>query len=124
MKIIKQVGLIFGICWLSQVIEYWLPFAFPASVIGMVFLLICLITGILKIEHIQEKSNFLLANMTFFFIPAGVSMINYFELLKNNIVQIAAISIISTIITFVVTAYSVTWTIKWMNRRNSDDRDL
>lgn len=121
MKIIKQVGLIFGICWLSQVIEYWLPFEFPASVIGMVFLFICLITGILKVEHIQEKSNFLLANMTFFFIPAGVNMINYFDLLKHNIVQIAVISIVSTIITFAVTAYSVTWTLKWMDRRKRND---
>ena len=52
MKILKQFGVIFGVCWISLVIEHYLPFSFPASVIGMVLLLICLLTGFLKIEHV------------------------------------------------------------------------
>ena len=69
MKIIKQVGIIFLICWLGLVIEAALPFSFPASIIGMILLFLCLLLGILRIEHIQEKSDFLLSNMAFFFIP-------------------------------------------------------
>ena len=65
MKIIKQVGIIFLICWLGLVIEAALPFSFPASIIGMILLFVCLLFGILKIEHIQEKSDFLLSNMAF-----------------------------------------------------------
>ena len=60
MKIIKQIGILFAVCWISQLIEYVLPFAFPASVIGMGLLLVCLLTGFLKVEHIQEKADFLL----------------------------------------------------------------
>ena len=52
MKIIKQVGIIFLICWLGLVIEAALPFSFPASIIGMILLFVCLLFGILKIEHI------------------------------------------------------------------------
>lgn len=37
MKIIKQVGIIFSICALSVLIEQFLPFALPASVIGMFY---------------------------------------------------------------------------------------
>ena len=72
MKIIKQIGIIFAVCWLSVLIEKILPFAFPASVIGMLLLFVCLFTGVLKIEHIQEKSDFLLENMAFFFVPAAI----------------------------------------------------
>ena len=75
MKIIRQIGIIFTVCWLSILVEKALPFSFPASVIGMLLLFICLLTGILKIEHIQEKADFLLENMAFFFVPAGVSII-------------------------------------------------
>lgn len=57
MKIIKQFGIIFSICWISTLIEHLLPFSFPASVIGMILLFICLLTGILKIDHIREKSD-------------------------------------------------------------------
>lgn len=82
MKIIKQVGIIFSICCISVLIEQYLPFAFPASVIGMILLFLLLLTGLLKIDHIREKSDFLLANMAFFFIPAGVKrdqLSGYFE---------------------------------------------
>ena len=81
MKIIRQIGIIFAVCWLSILVEKILPVAFPASVIGMILLFICLFTGALKIEHIQEKADFLLENMAFFFVPAGVSIINYFDVL-------------------------------------------
>lgn len=114
MKIIKQVGIIFLVCWLSEVIEAIMPFAFPASVIGMVLLLICLLVGVLKIEHIQEKADFLLENMAFFFIPAGVSIINYFGVLKNSAVQLIIICAVSTVVTFVVTAWSVKLTVRCM----------
>lgn len=117
MKIIKQIGIIFTICWLSQVIEYILPFSFPASVIGLVLLLVCLLTGMLKITHVEEKSNFLLSNMAFFFIPAGVELINYFDVLKDNLFQIAIICVLSTIITFAATAYSIKLTLRLMKRR-------
>ena len=58
MKIIRQIGIIFTVCWLSILVEKALPFSFPASVIGMLLLFICLLTGILKIEHIQEEGGF------------------------------------------------------------------
>ena len=46
MKIIRQIGIIFTVCWLSILVEKILPFAFPASVIGMILLFICLLTGV------------------------------------------------------------------------------
>ena len=91
MKIVTQVGIIFSICWISQIIEKLLPFSFPASVIGMILLFILLCVHILKVDHIREKSDFLLENMAFFFIPAGVSIINYFDVLKNWVVQLIVI---------------------------------
>ncbi|HJD01331.1 MAG TPA: CidA/LrgA family protein [Candidatus Mediterraneibacter excrementavium] len=112
MKIIKQIGIVFAVCWLSVLVEKILPFAFPASVIGMILLFICLLSGALKIEHIQEKSDFLLENMAFFFIPAGVSIINYFDVLKNAWLQLILVCVLSTVITFAVTAWTVRLTMR------------
>ena len=83
----------------------------------MILLLICLFTGILKLEHIREKSDFLLSNMAFFFIPAGVSMINYLDILMENLVPILVISIVSTFVTFIAAALSIRLTLKLMNGR-------
>mgnify|MGYP002538416863 FL=1 len=117
MKILKQFGIIFSVCWISIVIEHYLPFSFPASVIGMILLLLCLMTGVLKIEHVQEKADFLLGNMAFFFVPAGVSIINYFDVLKSSILQLIVICVVSTVITFAATAYSVTLTVRLLEKR-------
>ena len=78
---------------------------------------ICLLAGVLKIEHIQEKADFLMENMAFFFVPAGVSVMNYFDILKSTLVPFLIICIVSTIITFAATAYSVQFVMKLMNRR-------
>ena len=107
MKIIKQFGIIFSLCWLATVIEGLLPIAFPASVIAMLLLLVCLLAGVLKIDHIREKSDFLLANMAFFFIPAGVNVINYLDILKENWLPVLLIWVITTVVTVAATGYSV-----------------
>ena len=116
MKIIRQIGIIFTVCWLSILVEKVLPFAFPASVIGMILLFICLLTGVLKIEHIQEKADFLLEYMAFFFVPAGVSIINYFDVLESTWIQLVVICVISTVVTFAVTAWSVKLTVRLLGR--------
>lgn len=116
-KIICQIAIIFTICWISQMVEAILPFPFPASVIGMVLLLILLLVHCLKVDHIREKSDFLLSNMAFFFIPAGVSIINYFDILASNLVPLLIICLVSTLLTFAVTAYTVRLTRYLMDRR-------
>ena len=77
-----------------------------------------LLLGILRIEHIQEKSDFLLSNMAFFFVPAGVSIINYLDLLKSSLVPLLVVCVVSTVITFAVTAWSIRLTMRLMNRRD------
>ena len=122
MKIIKQFAIIFSLCWVATVMEGLLPIAFPASVIAMLLLLLCLMTGVLKIDHIREKSDFLLANMAFFFIPAGVNVINYLDILKANWLPLLLICVITTVITFAATAYSIRLTIWLLGRRKGADR--
>lgn len=121
MRIIKQIGIIFSICWLAQIIESVLPFDFPASVIGMIILFLLLAFRILKVDHIREKSDFLLSNMAFFFIPAGVSIINYFDVLKNCVIQLIFICVASTVITFAVTACSMKLVMKLMNAHRKEE---
>ena len=118
MKIIKQVGIIFFICWVAQIIEGILPFDFPASVIGMLLVFLLLVLRVLKVEYIKEKADFLLGNMAFFFLPAGVSIINYFDVLKNCAVQLVIICVVSTVLTFAATAFGMKAVLRLMGRQN------
>ena len=118
MKIIYQIAIIFSICWVSQVVEALLPFAFPASVIGMILLFLLLATGVLRMEHIREKSDFLLSNMAFFFIPAGVSVMNYFDVLKSSLIPLVLICLVTAVITFAATASTIQRPGSLVNRRS------
>ena len=66
-----------------------------------------------------RKSDFLLENMAFFFIPAGVSIINYFDVLKNWVVQLIVICVVSTVVTFAVTADSMKFVLYLMQKKKS-----
>ena len=60
--------------------------------------------------------------MAFFFVPAGVSIINYFDVLKSTWIQLVVICVISTVVTFVVTAWSVRLTIRgWKGGRSMSE---
>ena len=117
MKILGQICILFALCWVSQIIEALLPFPFPASVIGMILLLLLLCIRLVRVDHIREKSDFLLSNMAFFFLPAGVSIMSYFDLLKSSAVQLVIICVVSTVITFAATAYSIKLTMYLLERR-------
>lgn len=116
MKIIKQICIILGICWISMLIEFILPFAFSASIIGMLILLAALLLRILKVEQVEDVADFLLQNMAFLFVPAGVSIMNYGAILKENAWQIFLICFVTTIVVFGVTSIAMRLTMKLMER--------
>ena len=118
-NIIYQIAIIFSICWVGQIIESLLPFPFPASVAAMVLLFTLLCLRAVRVDHVREKSDFLLGNMAFFFIPAGVSIINYFDVLRSALLPLLVICLVTTVLTFAATAYSVRLTRYLMDRRKT-----
>ena len=120
MKILRQFGIIFGIYWLSQCIEAILPFSFPASVIGLLVLLLLLLPGILKADSIREVAEFLTGNLTFFLLPVVVSTMNYLDLIGANLVPFFLICTVSTFVTFFVVFFTVRFTCRLMNKKGGD----
>lgn len=116
MNILKQIAIVFVICFIGESISAFLPFAFPGSVIAMVLLFFCLLFKIVKEEKIRSISDFLLKNMTLLFIPATVSIIEYTELLKSVLWRFLFICCVSTVICFLCTAYSVKATMYIMEK--------
>ena len=116
MKILTQIAILFALCWLSQLVEAAFPFDFPASVIGMVLLYLLLCLRVLRVDHIREKSDFLLSNLSFFFLPAGVSILNYVDVLRSTAVRLVLVCLISTVVTFGVTAGAATLVLRLLRK--------
>ena len=115
-KLLVQIGIVFGICLLGELIAKLLPFVFPSSVISMILLFLLLLSGLLKVEHIREKGDFLLKNMAFFFIPSGVALIEQMDVLKGKI------CLITTILTFMVSAFTIRLVTAWQKRFSKEEK--
>ena len=121
MKIFKQLGVIFGICLVSDVISRLLPFSLPVSIIGMLLLLVLLMSRTLKVEQIETTADFFLGNLPFFFVPAIVGLINYLDLLRENAVKMLVVGLVSMVLTFGVTVWVVRLTSAFMERGKSHE---
>ena len=117
LKILLQIGIVFGLYWLSQCIEAALPFPFPASVISLLLLLILLMLKVVKVDHIREKADFLLGNLSFFFVPVSVSFMNYVDVVRDNAAAFFTICVVSTVLCFAVTAWVVQLTSRLLEKR-------
>ena len=117
MKILLQIALVFGVYWVSQCIEAVLPFSFPASVISLILLLVLLLTGIVKVDHVREKSDFLLGNLGFFFIPVSVGIMNYAQLIWENAAAFLTVCVVSLVLTYGATAGAVRLTQRLLEKR-------
>ncbi|PLY01709.1 MAG: CidA/LrgA family protein, partial [Desulfuromonas sp.] len=53
----------------------------PGNVIGMALLLLALSVGWVREEAIREASELLLSYLALFFVPAGVGVMLYFDLI-------------------------------------------
>lgn len=122
MKILIQIGIIFGLYWLSQCMEAVLPVPFPASVISLLLLLLLLVLRVVKVEHIREKADFLLNNLGFFFVPVAVSIMNYAGVIRENAVAFLTICVVSTVLTFGVTATVVHLACRLVRRGKEEAR--
>ena len=120
-KIGLQMGIIFGLYWLCQVIESVLPFSFPASVIALIVLLVLLMTKILKPENIRETADFMQAGIAFFLIPVMVGLVNYVDVIAQNAVAFCVICLVSTVLTFAAVAWTVQLTCRLMNKKKGED---
>ena len=122
MKLLTQIGILFGIFWISQGIEYVLPFPFPDSVISLLLLLALLLLKVIKVEKVQQVADFLLGNLAFFFVPVVSSMMNYVDALKGNLVPILVICAVSTAVTFGATAWAVQITCRLMAKKEGEKK--
>ena len=99
-----ELAIIFAVCFLGDFIVSLLPFNFSASVLSMIILLVLLIVKAIKFENIKSSATFLTSNMAVLFIPYGVKILQYLDVIKENLLLFIIIVCITTPIVYGVTA--------------------
>jgi holin-like protein len=123
MDVIVQIGVVFAVCFVGEIIAALLPFTFPSGVIAMVLLFLLLATKALRPHHLKEKSTFLLNNMPLFFIPACVGVMRYADVLLDNLLPIVLICVGTVPLVFFVTGQTVQLAMRWIDKREAKKHD-
>jgi len=95
----------FGCLALGELIVFLTGVKLPACIIGMLLLTLFLKLGWVKLEWVQGISDFLVANLGFFFVPPGVALMLYFDLIRAQWIPIVVATVVSTVVVLVVTGW-------------------
>ena len=84
----------------------------------MGLLLTCLVTGILKRKHVGMACDYLIDNMSIFFVPAGVGIMGCVSLLQGAAaLKFAFVCIVTTVLVFLSTSATVVLVQRLMEKR-------
>ena len=119
MKYVQQFSIILLISVIGEVLKTFLPRPVPASVYGLVIMLVALLTGILKLDQVKGAADFLVEIMPVMFVPAGAGLITAWSSLKPICVPVLIMTFISTVIVMVVTG-KVTQGVIRMGKRGTE----
>ena len=98
MKFIKQFSIILLITFLGELLHILIPLPIPASVYGLVLMLIALRSGLVKVEHVKETAVFLIE-----IIPAGAGLLESWGVLQPIWLPVCIITVATTVIVMAVT---------------------
>ncbi len=119
-KYIKQICIILVICLIAEVMEYLIPLPIAASMYGLVLMLIALYTKIIPLKEVEGVSDFLTDNLAVMFIPPTVGIMASVEEMKQMVVPLVVISVVTTLLIMTVTGW-VTQAI--IRRKKTKERD-
>ena len=103
---IRQCFIIFGCLAVGELMVWLTGIAIPSSIIGMLLLAALLQTKVIKEEWVKGMSDFLISNMGFFFVPPGVALMLYLDIIKAEFIPIVVATVVSTILVLIVTGWT------------------
>ncbi len=107
MKLFREFLWIISFTYLGELISHGFHLPIPGSVIGMVLLFLALYFNLLKVKHVDTVGQFLLDNLSIFFLPAGVGIMVYFPVIKDTWWLLLLITLIVTAFTIGVVGFTV-----------------
>lgn len=122
MKHIRQFLIILLFCFLGELLKYLIPLPIPTSIYGLVLMLTALLTGILKVDQVDETAVFLIDIMPVMFIPAGVGLLTSIEALRPNLAAIAVITILTTVLVMGITGTTAQFIME--RKKGRDDKEV
>lgn len=96
--------------WLGgEVLSAALSLPIPGSVLGMVMLTLCLNQGWIALGSVESAADVLVDNLALLFVPPGVGLMLYFDLIGEQWLALGLPWLVST--------FAVLGTVGWLEQR-------
>lgn len=102
---ILQCAVLFAFLALGELIVYLSGVPVPSSIIGMLLLTAALKFRIVRLFWVDKISDFLVKNLGFFFVPAGVGLMRCLGIIADEWLPIVGASVVSTFVIIAVTGW-------------------
>ncbi|WP_192458495.1 CidA/LrgA family protein [Musicola keenii] len=103
---LRAFALVYLCLFAGNAVSALLPIAIPGSIIGMLVLFALLASQILPARWVKPGCNLFIRYMALLFVPIGVGVMNYYDLLLSQFGPIVVSCLISTIIVMLVVGYT------------------
>ena len=113
---IRQCLIIFGCLAAGEITVSLTGITIPSSIIGMLLLTVLLQCRAIKVEWVKGISDFLISNLGFFFVPPGVALMLYLDIIKAELLPIAVATVVSTVLVLIATG----WTHQYIKKHGRD----
>lgn len=103
MKLLRQFTLILGICCVAELLKYLIPLHIPASIYGLVLMLLALLTGLIRVEQVERAADYFIEIMPVLFVPSAVGLMDSLDAFASMLVPMVLTFSVGTILVMVVT---------------------
>ena len=100
MKYLTQFLRIMAFTLAGELLQRLIPLPVPASVYGLILLFAALCTGVVKLEQVKDAAGFLISILPILFVPTAVGILNNWGMIKDDLISIFLLALLSTVVTF------------------------
>lgn len=112
--LLRQCAIILACLALAEAFIYLTGIRFPSALIGMLLLALLLKLGWVRLDWVQGVADFLMKYLGLFFVPPGVALMLYFDLIAAEWLPIVVAVLVSTVAVLAATG----WTHQWLRRKS------
>lgn len=109
MKLYVQLMIILIFAFIGDIVSTLWHLPIPGSIIGLLLLFLALQFKVIRLRHINVVGEFMLANMTILFLPAGVGIMQYFDVIVPKLFPILLITLGALVINLLTIGFIVSW---------------
>ena len=122
MRFIKQLLIILGVTFAGEALHFLLPLPVPASIYGLVLMLLCVCFKVFPLRAVEETGDFLIDLMPALFIPATVGVMAAWDVLQPMLLQVALITFLSLIVVMAVSGRVTQWALRREAKHHQEEK--